>query len=133
MSGKSKKSSETLRRPFDKKIWAQAQTIADRYQIVVSCQDGYWYGHGLELPLAMGGGATAQDCISDTRLALASSVAVSIERGETPPTPAAEGKRTEQVNVKLTAEEKAMLVATSQAKGFRGISDYIRATALASR
>jgi uncharacterized protein (DUF1778 family) len=38
-----------------------------------------------------------------------------------------------QANVRLTPEEKAILESRAKAKGFRGLSDYIRAAALAER
>ena len=133
MSEKSKKLSKKLDRPFEKKTWARAEKIAAQYQVIIGHEDGRWYGHGLEMPLAFGGGSTAQKCVQDTRLALVESVATMLERNEVPPLPASEGKRTEQVNIRLTAEEKALLSASAKSKGYRGIGDYIRASALAFR
>ena len=130
MSGKSKKSSKAIDRPFEPKIWKKAERIAGQYQVVVVCEDDYWYGHGLEMPLVFGGGETAQQCVEDTRLALTAAVATMLERNEAPPLPASRGKRTEQVNVRLTAEEKAILSASAKAKGYRGIGDYLRASVL---
>ena len=57
-------------------------------------------------------------------------VATMLEDGENPPSPARSGERTEQINVRLTAAEKALLENRSQAGGFRGVSDYVRAAAL---
>jgi uncharacterized protein (DUF1778 family) len=37
-----------------------------------------------------------------------------------------------QVNVRVTAEEKALLEATARRKGYSGLSDFIRAAALES-
>ena len=67
----------------------------------------------------MGGSETAQTCIDDTREALVLSVATSIERGETPPAAAKGGERTKQVNIRLTAEEKAVLTAAAKSRGYR--------------
>jgi uncharacterized protein (DUF1778 family) len=53
-----------------------------------------------------------------------------LERGQAPP--AAAGRRTEQVNIRLTPEEKLTLEEESERKGFRGLSDFVRAAALAS-
>lgn len=133
MSGKSKKLNKTLDRPFDPKLWKKADKIAGQYQVIVGLEDDYWHGHGLEMPLVFGGGETAQQCVEDARLALVESVATMLERNEVPPLPASRGKRTEQVNVRLTAEEKAILSVFAKSKGFRGIGDYIRASALASK
>ena len=54
-----------------------------------------------------------------------------IEAGETPPAPARQGVRGEQVNVRLAREEKALLESSARQKGFRGLSDFMRAGALA--
>lgn len=112
---------------------AEARKLADQYQIVLSFEGGHWYGRGLELPNTFGDGPTVQECVADTREALAASVAYLLEQGETPPAPAREGVRTEQVNVRLTAEEKLQLETSARAKGFKGISDYLRAAALESK
>jgi len=51
-------------------------------------------------------------------------------RGEVVAASASEGKRSEQVNVRLTVEEKAILGASAKAKGFRSLADFFRAKAL---
>ncbi|MHC4509682.1 MAG: plasmid mobilization protein [Planctomycetota bacterium] len=50
--------------------------------------------------------------------------------GQRPPQPASAGRRTEQVNVRLTAEEKLLFANAATNLGFKGISDFIRNTAL---
>jgi predicted RNase H-like HicB family nuclease len=134
-SGKSKSSNrgKTLdpARPFDPAILARAKAIAERYQIVLEREDDWWYGHGLELPGAGGDGGTPEAAVSDTREAMVAVTAYMLEKGERPPAPANEGRRTEQVNIRLTAEERLHLEGRSQAQGFRGLSDYVRAVALA--
>jgi len=134
MSGKSKNSKRQEldpARPFDPEILSRARAIADRYQIVLEREDDWWYGHGLEQPGAGGDGATPEAAVADTREALVAVTAYMIEKGQRPPAPAKEGRRTEQVNIRLTAEERLHLEGRSQAQGFRGLSDYVRATALA--
>ncbi len=134
-SGKSKNSKrgKTLdpARPFDPAILVRARTIAERYQIVLEREDDWWYGHGLEQPGAGGDGATIEAAVADTREALVTITAYMLEKGERPPAPANEGLRTEQVNIRLTAEERLHLESRSQAQGFRGLSDFVRAVALA--
>ncbi len=119
-----------LDRPFDAKIWKAACATAAEYQVIVSCDDGHWYGRGLELSNVFGDGPTPQKCLDSTREALAVAVAYLLEARKKPPTPARLGKRTQQVNVRLTAEERAMLAATAKKKGYQGISDFLRAVAL---
>ncbi len=40
-------------------------------------------------------------------------------------------KRTTQVNVRLTHEEKALLTSAAAQSGFQGLADFLRATVLA--
>lgn len=132
MSVKSRKRSKSSNRTIAPEVLAQAREVANEYQVILVCEAGTWYGRGLELPLVFGEGKTPAKCIDNTREAFTGVVALMLEKGERPPTPAREGTRTEQVNVRLTAEEKAVLEATARRKGFKGLSDFIRAAALES-
>ena len=116
--------------PFDRKTLNIARQIVEAYDIVLRREDDEWYGHALEYPEAMGDGMTPTACIKATQKALVAAVATMIEAGETPPAPARQGVRNEQVNVRLTHEEKALLETSAKQKGFRGLSDFIRAGAL---
>ncbi len=53
-----------------------------------------------------------------------------LEDGGRPPTPASSGLRSMQVNVRLTAEEKALLETAAHSRGFSGLSDFIRSVAM---
>ena len=117
-------------RPFDKRILAEAKAIAGQYKIILEFEDGDWYGCGLEMPTAFGDGKTPQAAVADTREALVLAVAYMLEKGERPPTPAREGHRSMQVNVRLTPREKAVLESKAHAQGFRGLSDFIRTSVL---
>ena len=117
--------------PFDKGVLNAAHRIVEAYDIVLRREDDEWYGHALEYPEAMGDGKTPTACIKATQKALVAAVATMIEAGETPPAPARQGVRNEQVNVRLTHEEKAVLETSAKQKGFRGLSDFIRAGAMA--
>lgn len=131
-SAKSKNSKNDPHRPFDPKILRQAAAIADKYQLVIWKEDGYYYGHGVELPTSFGDGKTVAACAADTREAFVATVATLLENGEEPPPPAIDEIRTEQVNVRLTACEKLQLEAAAKQNGFRGVSDYVRSAALGS-
>lgn len=125
------RSYKKIDRPFAAELWAKAKMVAEQYQIVLQREpDELWIGHGLEMPLVFGEGPTADACVADTREALAAAVATVLEQGEIPPRPAREGARSFQVNVKLTAEEKAVLESRARQRGFRGLSDFMRAKAL---
>jgi predicted RNase H-like HicB family nuclease len=116
--------------PFALGIVAQAKRIVVQYDIVLRHEDGQWCGHALEYPEAMGDGKTAEKAVASTREALMAGVCTMLEAGQTPPAPARNALRTEQVNVRLTAEEKSLLESRAKTKGFRGLSDFIRARAL---
>jgi predicted RNase H-like HicB family nuclease len=123
--------SKDISAPFSKVILAAARRIVEAYDIVLRWEDGEWYGHALEYPEAMGDGKTPMACVKATREALMAGVATMLEAGQAAPVPARQGVRTEQVNVRLTQEERAVLETSAAQKGFRGLSDFIRAGALA--
>ena len=112
---------------------AAAKRITHAYDLVLRFEDDEWYGHALEYPEAMGNGKTEAACVRATRQSLAAGVATMLEAGQTPPPPAREGIRSAQVNVRLTPEEKAALESKAKAKGFRGLSDFIRTTVLTEK
>jgi len=132
MSAKSRESRKAIDRPFAPDVLKQAKRIAERYQVILSCEEGHWYGRGLELPHVFGDGKTVNRCMEDTRQALCGAVGLMLEQGQRPPAPARVGTRTQQVNVRLTAEEKVLLETTARRKGYSGLSDFIRAAAIES-
>lgn len=134
MSSKSKTSHKgTLKpdRPFDPKILARAEEIAAQYKIVIWFEDGEYYGRGLEV-MAMNDGRTPDECIRNVRDILVTAVAGMLEKGQVPPAPATEERRTEQVNVRLSAEEKLTLESAAQSQGYKGLSDFVRSAAIAA-
>ena len=122
--------SEPLDRLFAANLLAQAKEIAADYQIILEQESGTWCGRGLEMPYVFGDGSTPASCIASTRAALVSAVAYLLEQGRPVAPPARMGRRSLQVNVRLTAEEKALLEGTARRQGFDGLSDYMRAAAL---
>jgi predicted RNase H-like HicB family nuclease len=84
MSVKSKR----VDRPFAAGIWRRAMDLARRYQVVMWSEDGEYYARGLELPGVMADGKTPDQCMEQTRAALAAAVATLLEDGEVPPPPA---------------------------------------------
>jgi predicted RNase H-like HicB family nuclease len=134
MSGRSRRSSRAraIDAPFAPAVLKRAREIADSYQIILHFEDGEYYGRGLELPSVMNDGRTPDECVRHTRDILTTTIAYMLENGETPPPPASEGKRTEQVNIRLTPEEKLLLEETAKSRGFRGVSDFVRAQTLSN-
>lgn len=109
---------------------AEAERLAAQYQVIVAEHDGQWFGRGLELPHVMADGPTPAQCIEATREALAVAIGYLLDQGRRPPSPAREGTRTTQVNVRFTAEEKVLLEAASRRKGFQSLSEFIRTAAV---
>ena len=105
--------------------------MVDRYQVVLWSADGEYYGRGVEMPGVMADGKTPAECVAAVRQALSAAVATAIELGESPPPPASEGARTEQVNIRFSAEEKLALDTAARQQGFRSVSDYVRHAVLA--
>lgn len=122
---------ETSNRPFAPSVMATAKKLADQYQIVLTYEDGEWFGHGLELATVFADGKTVARCVRNTRGALAAAVATMLEQGQTPPVPARSGVRSEQVNIRLTPEERTVIEEVAKQRGFRGLSDFVRAGAMA--
>lgn len=82
------------------------------------------------MPGVMAEGATPDECVKAVREALAATVAHHMETGLPVPPPASDPKRTEQVNVRLTADERAAIEAAAQRLGHRSLSDFVRAVAV---
>jgi predicted RNase H-like HicB family nuclease len=131
MSGKSQNSRKAIDCPFDRTVLDQARRIAGRYQIILQFEDGEYFGRGLEMPFVMGDGKTPDACVRATREALTIAVATLLELDESPPSPASENKRSEQINVRVTPDEKLLLEQAARTHGFRGIGDYVRSKSLA--
>lgn len=123
------RSRKPLDRPFDAEVWSEAERLVGQYQVVLHCEDGHWYGRGLEFPKVFADGATADECVAETRQAMQGVVAFLIESGKSPPAPAREGARKQQVNVRLTVEERLLFESAARRKGFAGLSDFFRSAA----
>jgi predicted RNase H-like HicB family nuclease len=128
---RSKRRSRKLDRPFATEILARARRIAETYQVVMWFEDGDYFGRGVELPGKFADGKTPDQCMRNTREAFVATIATMLEDGQAPPPAANEGARTEQVNVRLTAEEKVSLEAAARREGYRDVCDFVRSAALA--
>lgn len=131
--GKRAGAAAAIDRPVAPAVWKRAREIAARYQAVLWFEDGEWYGRGVELPGAMADGRTPDECVANLREAFTLGVGHMLETGRTPPSPAVEGARAEQVNIRLSAAEKMELEELARQSGHRGIADYLRAVALGSK
>ncbi len=128
---KSGAKSEGLERPFKESVVRKAKRIAADYRIILERNDRLGFiGTAVEFPTVFADAKTPEKCYKAIEEALMVAVATMIECGQRPPQPASAQRRTEQVNVRLTAEEKLLFSNAAANLGFKGISDFIRNTAL---
>lgn len=129
---KRKQQKSPIDRPFAGDVEARAAELVRQYAIVsrYNEQDGEWHAHAMEYPEAIGVGESEVDAIDAARQSAEIGVCVMLEEGQRPPAPAREQIRTQQINVRVTPEEKAFLETRSREKGFRGLSDFVRAKAM---
>jgi predicted RNase H-like HicB family nuclease len=133
MFAKSRNSRKAIDRPFASTVFDRARQIAGEYQIVLHSEGGEYFGRGLEMPYVMSDGKTPDQCVHATREALAVAVATILESGKAPPPPASRQERTEQINIRVTPEEKLLLQEAARSSGFRGISDFVRTASLSRK
>jgi predicted RNase H-like HicB family nuclease len=130
-SSKSEAKFKTLSKPFKETVLRKARKLVADYRIMLERNEKLGFiGSAVELPTVFADAKTPEDCYKATEKALMVAVATMIECGQRPPQPASEGLRTEQVNVRLTAEEKLLFANAAMNLGFKGISDFIRNSAL---
>ena len=127
------KGKRAIDRAFDPAILRRAAELADSFKIVLEPDpDEGFVGRVLEAPQWVGLGKTPDACVRETREIAISALATMLERGEAPPTPASQNLRNEQINIRVTQEEKLILEEAARRKGFRGISDFVRSTTLSN-
>jgi|GEM_PF-490328 len=117
--------------PFDPSVWRRALDLAAQYQLViVPDRDVGYFGRTIEMPYAMSEGSTIEACAANTLEATANGIAAMLESGARPPSPAVQDKREEQLNIRLTTDERVRLDEAARQAGFRSVSDFIRTAAL---
>jgi predicted RNase H-like HicB family nuclease len=130
-SSKNGAKSKAINKPFKESIVRKAKKIVADYRIILERNERLGFmGSSVEIPTVFTDAKTPEQCYKATQDALMVAVATMIECGQRPPQPASMGLRTEQVNVRLTAEEKLLFTNAAMNLGFKGISDFIRNTAL---
>ena len=118
---------EPLQLDSDEALIREARVRALEFNIVVSQRDsGKYVGFAREFPRHFGIGGSVEECFHKTRDAIVGAVALSMKLGEPIPEPVRDLRRHEQVNIRLTIEEKAMLQAAADADGARSLSDFVR-------
>jgi predicted RNase H-like HicB family nuclease len=128
---KRKRRAKALTEAFDGSVLLNAQEIVRAYRIILERDKTLGFiGSSVELPTVFADAKTPEKCYQATQEALTVAVATMIECGQRPPQPSSAKKRNEQVNVRLTSEEKILLSNAASSLGFKGISDFLRNTAL---
>jgi len=128
-SNGSSRKSKGLDRPFAPDVWSDATSIIGGYRLVLEKDAKLGYiGSAIELPTVFADGKTPDDCVRAIREALTVAVAAMLERGMRPPR--GRGKRSLQINVRLTPDEKLALEEAATRLGFQGVSEFVRAAAL---
>lgn len=117
-------------RPFAAKHLAAAKKALDAYEIILSHENGEWIATWMEHDSVIGAGATPQAAVEECRGCMEALLAYMAEEGQKFPPCAKEEVRTEQVNVRLSLREKAILDRLSKNRGFRGVADFLRSLAL---
>lgn len=131
-SAKTKHALQPDVRPFAPKHLKRARQIAEQYQILIRQEAGEYYGQALELPGVMNDGKNSAECLEKTTDILTTAVATLLEEGQVPPLPTSDDRRDEQVNIRLTKLEKLTFEEAARSRGFRGLSDFMRAATMTS-
>jgi predicted RNase H-like HicB family nuclease len=112
---------------------SQARLLIKQYTLVFEPDSELGYvGTAREMPGVMADGETPSDCARALQFALETAVAAVVESGRKPAVPLNRQRRTEQVNVRLTPNEKQLLQDESSRSGFKGIADFLRAKTIES-
>ncbi|MBY0312405.1 MAG: type II toxin-antitoxin system HicB family antitoxin [Phycisphaerales bacterium] len=125
------KNDRAVRSAFEPRQLAQARAIAEQYGLVIERDPELGFvGRTLEMPGVMADGRTLTSCVANILEATTASVATLLEQSHRVPTPASQRKRDQQVNIRVSAEERLRLQSLAERDGFASISDYVRAAAL---
>ena len=95
--------------PSDALLKRARKHLAGYYFLIEPDAGGGFVGSATELPGVLAEGETLDECARNLSFALETVVASYLVDGEAPPTPARLEKRTEQVNVRFTPSERALL------------------------
>jgi predicted RNase H-like HicB family nuclease len=122
---------ERKRLELPRRFIERGRRIASAYTVVLEPHEAEGFcGRTLELPNVRAYGRTQQRCIAELYKVQAIAVGSMLAHGQTPPPPAVEGKRDDQVNIKLTRREKAFFTEAARREGFRSVADFLRSLAM---
>src|SRR3990172_1614745 len=111
-------------RPFDPAVLSHARSIVGDYRLVLEPDEELGFiGSAIEMPTVFADANTPDACVKATRQALTVAVATLLELGKRPPS--GRHQRSQQVNIRLTPDERLALEEAATRLGFKGISDYL--------
>jgi len=107
-------------------IFQKAVELARSYHIVVrESATGGFIANCAELPVSIHRDQ-AEDALKAARHAAEVGIATILEDGEEPPAPIEFHRRTEQVNVRMSVEDKRLIQKACEAKGISSLSEFFR-------
>ena len=74
-----------LNKEFDINIVKKAKNIVEKYNIIITQEDGEYYGNSVEMPTVFGDGKTLDECREYTKEALVVVVSYLIEQEQKVP------------------------------------------------
>lgn len=113
----------------------RAEAIAASYTVLVEPSPvesgkGWYTARALEVPTAFANGKSPAEAFDKLQAALVTMACAMLSEGITPPLPASAGRREHQMNIRLSALERAKLEAAARLAGYRSVSDFVRAAAI---
>lgn len=125
------KQAKDLTKVLKADVLRKAEKVVSAYKITIEPNQRFGFaGSAIEFPTVLGRGKTREECLQDTQEALKVAAATMLHLGGTPPKPAPAQARTEQVNVRVTSTEKALMQKAAERCGFRGVGDFVRNTVM---
>lgn len=136
MSGKSsrksgRKGTVPIDAPFDPAVLRRARRHASAFgrTTLFDAESGEWVSRCVELPDTIGVGDSARDAMKELTENLAVWFAYLAEQGDPWPDPSS-APRSEQVNIRLTVQERAEFEAAAKRLGLSSIADLVRLSVL---
>ena len=120
-----------MAKPFKDSVLNKARGIVTGYHIVIEENEELGFvGSSVEIPTVSVIRNTPAKCYTAAQEALKVAVATMIECGKTPPQAFSAKKRNVQINIRVNGEEKLLLASASKMLGFKGLSDFVRTSAI---
>ncbi len=116
---------------LDSDIMRKARKLVSQYRVTIESHERLGFiGSSVEMPSVFVDAKTHAECYEAIQEALTVTVAMMLKNGQKPPQPASAAKRTTQVNVRLSLDEKQSIALAAKKYGFQGVADFIRNAAL---